>query len=336
MHPPQVDIATYTASARRILKMFAARLTILAVLFASLSAHARPLWGLGNLFSPPSRALAESNVPHPAVARIIVPERDGTAYGSGSLVDVRGEYGLVVTNHHVVEYAAGPIDVVFPNGFRSLARAQKLDSDWDLAALVIWRPEGIEPIKLADRAPRPGDVLTICGYGSGKYRSITGRCTDYYAPRIGWPRELVELDVEARQGDSGGPIFNSNNELAGVLFGAGQGTTLGSFGGRVGGFLTQIAPDIGKRDEAVVVKAMIEPPPPPVDTPPEAIDATGFAEWQSAESNAPEVERAAVHESNPINTSSARRSQSSFDNTKSFLAAICVLAVVMQFLRLFR
>ena len=40
--------------------------------------------------------------PHPAVARIIVPEGGATAYGSGTLVDVRDQYGLVVTNWHVV------------------------------------------------------------------------------------------------------------------------------------------------------------------------------------------------------------------------------------------
>src|SRR5688500_10375651 len=34
--------------------------------------------------------------PHPAVARIIVPERGVTAFGSGTLVDVRDQYGLVV------------------------------------------------------------------------------------------------------------------------------------------------------------------------------------------------------------------------------------------------
>jgi hypothetical protein len=64
---------------------------------------------------------------------------------------------------------------------------------------------------------------------------------------------MVELDVEARQGDSGGPIFNERGELAGVLFGAGRGTTLGSFGGRVGSFLATLAPNIGRpADNALV------------------------------------------------------------------------------------
>jgi hypothetical protein len=183
--------------------------------------------------------------PHPAVARIVVPEGNATSYGSGTLVDVRGNYGLVITNWHVVRDGHGEAEVIFPDGFRSPARPMKVDADWDLAALVIWRPRAA-PVKIAANAPQPGDRLTSCGYGSGRYRAVSGRCTQYYAPKLDLPQHMVELDVEARQGDSGGPIFNERGELAGVLFGAGHGTTLGSFGGRVGWFLATLAPDIGR------------------------------------------------------------------------------------------
>jgi len=188
--------------------------------------------------------------PHPAVARIVVPEEGATSYGSGTLIDVREEFGLVITNWHVVRDATGTIEVLFPDGFTSQARALKVDADWDLAALIVWRPR-VEPVSIAARAPRPGDPLTICGYGQGNYRALTGRCTQYYAPRQDFPRHMVELDVEARQGDSGGPIFNEQGDLAGVLFGAGQGTTLGSFGGRVGAFLATLAPDIGQAGDSL-------------------------------------------------------------------------------------
>ena len=198
----------------------------------------------------PTEMHRRSRQPHPAVVRVVVREQGATSYGSGTLVDLRDEYGLVITNWHVVRDAQGPVEVRFPCGFTSQARALKVDADWDLAALVIWRPP-VKPVKIAAAAPQPGDELTICGYGQGIYRVATGRCTDYYAPRPDFPRQMVELDVEARQGDSGGPIFNRQGELAGVLFGAGQGTTLGSFGGRVGSFLATLAPDIGhSADEA--------------------------------------------------------------------------------------
>jgi hypothetical protein len=193
------------------------------------------------------------NRPHPAVARIVVPEGNtAVSYGSGTLVDVRDQFGLVVTNWHVVRDGTGEVEVIFPDGFRSKARPLKVDSDWDLAALVIWRPP-VEPVSLASVAPQPGDQLTICGYGSGQYRAATGHCTQYYAPALNLPQHMVELDVEARQGDSGGPIFNERGELAGVLFGAGRGTTLGSFGGRVESFLGTLAPDIGRTRDAALV-----------------------------------------------------------------------------------
>jgi hypothetical protein len=194
------------------------------------------------------------SLPHPAVARIVVPEGNVTSYGSGTLVDARDQFGLVVTNWHVVRDGRGEVEVIFPNGFRSMARPLKVDPDWDLAALVIWRPP-IRPVTIARDAPQPGDQLTICGYGSGQYRAATGRCTQYYAPALDLPQHMVELDVEARQGDSGGPIFNAQGELAGVLFGAGGGTTLGSFGGRVGSFLATLAPDIGHAADRAIAQA---------------------------------------------------------------------------------
>jgi hypothetical protein len=206
--------------------------------------HAQPPLA-SSQFSAPAIAF-QSQQPHPAVARIVVPEGEATSFGSGTLIDVRDGFGIVVTNWHVVRDAQGPIEVIFPNGFTSKARALKTDADWDLAALVVWRPP-VEPVKIAAAAPQPGDQLTICGYGPGVYRAATGRCTQYYAPKENLPQQMVELNVEARQGDSGGPILNSRGELAGVLFGAGDGTTLGSFGGRVDEFLASLAPDIGSQ-----------------------------------------------------------------------------------------
>ena len=178
--------------------------------------------------------------PHPAVVRVIAAESDSAvSYGSGTLVGVNGQQGLVLTNWHVVRDARGQIVVAFPDGFRSAATVLATDSNWDLAALAVWRP-AVEPVRLADAAPRPGEPLLIAGYGSGQYRAAAGRCTQYVAPAANQPFEMVELSVAARQGDSGGPIFNNRGELAGVLFGSARGTTTGSYCGRVRWFLAQV------------------------------------------------------------------------------------------------
>ncbi|MCS7304801.1 MAG: trypsin-like peptidase domain-containing protein [Thermoguttaceae bacterium] len=190
---------------------------------------------LAQLFAGPSAR------PHPAVVRVIVQERGGMSLGSGALVAVAGSYGLVVTNWHVVRDAAGPITVIFPDGFRSGATILKVDPEWDLAALAIWRPQA-DPIPLAAHMPRLGEPLTIVGYGNGQYRAATGRCLQYLSPSRHAPPEMIELSVAARQGDSGGPILNSEGQLAGVLFGASWGRTAGSSCTRVRSFLASLSP----------------------------------------------------------------------------------------------
>ncbi len=179
--------------------------------------------------------------PHPALVRVEVAEQGPTSHGSGTLFHIIDEVGLVLTNWHVVRDAAGDVVVIFPHGFRSAARVLKVDPDWDLAVLAIWRPP-IDPMPLASTPPRPGDLLTIAGYGRGQYRAATGRCTQYVAPGMDLPYEMVEVSVGARQGDSGGPMINDRGELAGVLFGSSGNATSGSHVGRVQSFLASIRP----------------------------------------------------------------------------------------------
>lgn len=306
---------------------------------------------------PAAAADFRAQQPHPAVARVIVPEGVATSYGTGTLIDVRGDFGLLVTNWHVVRDARGAIEVLFANGQHSKARALKVDPDWDLAALVIWRPD-VEPVRIAATAPQPGDELTICGYGTGIYRSVTGRCTGYYSPKQDLPQQMVELDVQARQGDSGGPIFNARGELAGVLFGAGHGTTLGSFSGRVGAFLASLAPNIGDGQlaqqspsgshETVGERTKIDDQADaPEFTTPAAQEAIAHRNvddlpWQNP---APEVEAAWKEASatQPAPTIAAASNASRpldqatwFRHLKSILAAIGVVAIVAQLLRVAR
>jgi hypothetical protein len=299
-----------------------------------------------------SIAPSAPDTPHAAVARIIVPEEGMTAYGTGTLIDVRDQFGLVITNWHVVRDYRGTVEVKFPNGFRSQARPLKVDADWDLAALVIWRPP-VEPVRVSQSPPGPGDVLTIHGYGQGQYRIATGRCTAFYAPKLNFPQEMLELDVEARQGDSGGPIFNQQGELAGVLFGAGEGTTIGSFAPRVESFLASLAPDIGQaRDQALVAVADRPAPEvhpigeqrPPLQLvreltrpPSEDRDATPWpsSPWTAAAS--PTVVSTTPSAADAIDAPVSWRDVADsrwYDGLKSLLAVVGLVAVALQLIRI--
>jgi hypothetical protein len=135
-----------------------------------------------------------------------------------------------------------------------MGRVLRMDSNWDLAAILINKPNA-SPVRVARDAPRVGEPLTIAGYGSGAYRSVTGACTQYLAPSLEHPYELVELAASARQGDSGGPILNSRGELAGVLFGEGGGRTTGAYCGRVHSFLTLAVEHLHKEGAGALASA---------------------------------------------------------------------------------
>ena len=184
----------------------------------------------------PGRSPSVAQEARPAVVRIRASEGDAASYGSGTLVGCTDKHGVVLTNWHVVRDATGQISVRFPDGFRSAATVVDTDETWDLAALMIWRPEA-KPVPIASEMPQRGDKLTIAGYGSGTYREATGKVTQYVSPGDDEPFEMVEVNVEARSGDSGGPILNGDGQIAAVLFGSAEGHTNGSHCRRVRWFV---------------------------------------------------------------------------------------------------
>ena len=139
------------------------------------------------LFSRPVAAEEFSpDVPHPAVARIMSVETNGASFGSGTLVYKQGKHALLITNDHVIRDSEEEILVSFPNGFRSSAKVIASDPTWDLAALLVWSP-AIDPVVITNTAPQPGDHLTIAGYGAGRYRAVSGVCSQYVSPGLSEP-----------------------------------------------------------------------------------------------------------------------------------------------------
>ncbi|HEY4760185.1 MAG TPA: serine protease [Thermoguttaceae bacterium] len=288
--------------------------------------------------------------PHPAIVRIIAPDRNGVAFGSGSLVAVSDTYGLVVTNWHVVRDAAAPIWVAFPNGFYSAATVLKTDRDWDLAALAIWRPN-VQPLPVANQAPVPGERLTIAGYGSGWFRTATGQCTQYVSPGGNNPFEMIELSAPARDGDSGGPILNDRGELAGVLFGSAFGQTTGSYCGRLRWFLASVADDFQRLPEQNI--AIAQQPSSPM-APVAAIGAQPSTSVASAYNEPKPLQGQTTTTFNPkttdvtsvssttpaglqttaITIQPSSAASSWFDQARNYLAIIGLVALLIQGLRL--
>ncbi len=139
--------------------------------------------------------------------------------GSGVLIS---EDGLILTAAHVV-HVADSVHVEFQDGTRTLGRVLASDRDADIALVKIERaPEGVMSVPLADSdAVAIGDEIIVIGapYGLGHTLSvghISGRRVadddDLFAGT-----ELFQTDAAINQGNSGGPLFTLDGEVAGVV-----------------------------------------------------------------------------------------------------------------------
>jgi hypothetical protein len=178
--------------------------------------------------------------PHPAVCRIDNRmERFGNL-GTGTLIDSRDGKGLVLTCAHLFREGTGNITVKFADGSVHQARLLDRDPTWDLAALEIDAPVA-QPVPIADGYPRQGDAVKSCGYGpNGQYACNSGQVLGYTTAQGTSSFEWFDLTGAARQGDSGGPVFDRQGRLCGVLWGT-DGRTIGAtYCGRIRKFLQSI------------------------------------------------------------------------------------------------
>lgn len=163
-------------------------------------------------------------------------------FGTGCYVAELNDYGIVLTNWHVVSDSKS-IQVVFPD-FCSDAVVLLADETWDIAALVIHKPPFL-PIPISLEVPQIGDELWVGGYGPeaglNDFVMHSGKVYQYMIlePEKDLPAETISIKTGVRQGDSGGPAFNKYGELAGILWGTNGEETMFTFCLRMQAFLTQ-------------------------------------------------------------------------------------------------
>jgi serine protease Do len=139
--------------------------------------------------------------------------------GSGVLISADGK---VLTAAHVVQ-TSDLVAVQFVDGTVSRARVAGSIQRADLAVLQLEQvPPGVAPAKLADSDTlEVGDEVFVVGapYGIGHSLSaghIGGRRAAG-AMVSGVPLELFQTDASINQGNSGGPMFNMNGQVVGIV-----------------------------------------------------------------------------------------------------------------------
>jgi serine protease Do len=159
--------------------------------------------------------------------------------GSGFVVSPDG---LIMTNRHLVrdwDYHPPPsgvtgrilkIEVIFPGGKREDARPATLyrlstDKAVDVAILKITPPEGMQVVSGLEpdlEHINQGDDVAVIGYPLGmdllkqtNETRVTPSLSIGVASRVS--HEVIQLNLRAYHGNSGGPALNRRGEVIGIL-----------------------------------------------------------------------------------------------------------------------
>lgn len=143
--------------------------------------------------------------------------------GSGFFIS---EDGYVLTNYHVIEYAAefgNSVKVITHDGTEYPAALVGYDSDNDIAVLQI-EATGLSAAVLGNSdGIRVGDTVFAVGNPLGELQfsmttgsvSATNRLisTQKAAPAI----NMFQIDAAVNEGNSGGPVYDSTGEVVGIV-----------------------------------------------------------------------------------------------------------------------
>jgi S1-C subfamily serine protease len=149
----------------------------------------------------------------------------GGGHGSGVIISINKDrkhpsiegmcLGHIITCNHVTpENSTLKIVVEYQNGESSIASVLIRDQQRDLALLKAWVPSELKVVQPATEKSNYGDIVRVCGYGL-----ITDvRIPRYFECKILRSSSLVVVLLEdALPGDSGGPIFNKDGKLVGLV-----------------------------------------------------------------------------------------------------------------------
>jgi regulation of enolase protein 1 (concanavalin A-like superfamily) len=196
--------------------------------------------GLACLLAAPCVVASEQGIPaaklvglKAATVYVKVEGEEGTATGSGFLIGVDGDAGLIVTNQHVIADESGrsqPPSVVFGSGTKTerVLRAEVVASDpeADLAVLRVTAPGLPTPLDVTQAVPLR-ETMTVYTFGfplgnllsSGKGNpAVTigqGTVSSLREDERG-RLHRIQLDGDINPGNSGGPVVDGEGRLVGI------------------------------------------------------------------------------------------------------------------------
>ncbi len=175
------------------------------------------------------------------VVLITVTTSEGEGAGTGMVLTASGQ---VLTNYHVVEGSTDIEVTVAATGDTYAATVVGHDASRDVALLQLEGAAALETVAVDDETLAVGDALTAVGNaeGGGELVAASGVVTglgESVTVTSGTATEtltgVIETNAGAVPGDSGGPMFDAEGEVAGMTTAGGQTVAVAPGGGRRGG-----------------------------------------------------------------------------------------------------
>jgi len=162
--------------------------------------------------------------------------KPATVTGSGFIIS---EDGYIVTNYHVVEYSdkyGYELKVTLYDGTEYEAKIAGTEEDNDLAIIKI-EASGLSPAELGESSSlRVGDTVYAVGnpLGDLTFTMTTGTVTalnreittNEYSGSI----EMLQIDAAVNEGNSGGPLYDKEGKVIGVVSAKSSGTGIEGIG----------------------------------------------------------------------------------------------------------
>lgn len=150
--------------------------------------------------------------PSDSVCEIDVAVSGGYEQGSGTLIGVAGDKGLVLTAGHVAMREGQQSTIRWRMTGKQKSTGTTLvvtDTTHDLGLIICDRPNGIRPVPVAVFDAKCGPWLSL-GYRDGKFWTAS-------ASGCGYRDGCMELNTPYVHGMSGGPTLDINGHLVGVV-----------------------------------------------------------------------------------------------------------------------